>query len=702
MGRVAYLSKRGNIWWFRRRFPVLFIKPPQNNRISEVCVGRGTKAQATGHLAVSLQTSSLREARLIGALVSADFERAWSMVEAQMSETDLESDMLDAIAMAMTNGFRSYIGALRTGIAANQDPRVKERAYRIVEAEIRDALGIKTEPPTQISVSAPSEEASTTSAAAMGTPEPDEMSEDELIAIEAEVEEYEQTTLLSHIGPSARTQDDYYAEHIINEFSVHTMAFRVTLSEYLDACERLGQDPRKATPEFEVALKDALKAARAIGLAQEATVKAERNTAGKDVDTDQAKRLFSDFAEEYLSLRCQGFDFKREDETADANGGRRFEKSSLRNWQSSVRIFTEIVGDLPIGQYTKDDILEFNDLLQRLPSNFGKSSKDKRTAREVIEEIEIEEERAIAARSEALRNQGLPETEIDDELAKVMIKRISANTMKRHQTALSSMFRRALEIGAVRSNPFKGRMLTTAEVKRRQMSERRVERVGWGDHINTLFASEKFTTPLSDVGDPLFWAPLIATFAGLRMEEILQLRLDDFGTDEGVHYLAVQNSLGTQSLKSDNALRRVPLHRALVDLGLLKLVAYRRSQKMNRLFPNINRSKSKGTLSGTLSKNFGYYLVSRGIKEPGLDFHALRTDFLTRLTRARVPDHVRKGLMGHEQTDVTHKNYFRAGETMPSLKEYVDRIDIKYTGIRPPLGWAATYKGGLRVVAGGN
>jgi hypothetical protein len=58
--------------------------------------------------------------------------------------------------------------------------------------------------------------------------------------------------------------------------------------------------------------------------------------------------------------------------------------------------------------------------------------------------------------------------------------------------------------------------------------------------------------------------------------------------------------------------------------------------------------------------------------------------------------------MGHEQTDVTHKNYFRAGETMPSLKEYVDRIDIKYTGIRPPLGWADTYKGGLRVVAGGN
>lgn len=335
MGRIAYLSKRGNIWWFRRRFPVLFIKPPQNNRISGVCVDTGKKAQATGHLAISLQTSSLREARLIGAQVSADLERAWSMVEAQMSEKDLESDMLDAIAMAMTNGFRSYIGALRTGIAANQDPRVKERAYRIVEADIRNALGIETEPPTQVFASAPTDEPSTAGAAAVARTEPNEMSEDELLAIEAEIEEYEQHSLLSHIGPSARTQDDYYAEHIVNEFSVHTAAFRVTLSEYLEACERLGLDPRKATPDFETALKEALKAAKDIGLAQEAAIKAERNPAGKEIDSDQAKRLFSEFAEEYLSLRCQGYDFKREDETADANSGRRFEKSSLRNWQSS-------------------------------------------------------------------------------------------------------------------------------------------------------------------------------------------------------------------------------------------------------------------------------------------------------------------------------------------------------------------------------
>ena len=43
--------------------------------------------------------------------------------------------------------------------------------------------------------------------------------------------------------------------------------------------------------------------------------------------------------------------------------------------------------------------------------------------------------------------------------------------------------------------------------------------------------------------------------------------------------------------------------------------------------------------------------------------------------------------MGHEQTDVTHANYFRAGETMMNLKGFVDRIDINYSGILPPFGY---------------
>lgn len=264
--------------------------------------------------------------------------------------------------------------------------------------------------------------------------------------------------------------------------------------------------------------------------------------------------------------------------------------------------------------------------------------------------------------------------------------------MKRHQNSLSSMFLHATELGAIKANPFKGRTLTTKQIKARQESERKIERVGWGDHINALFGSEKFREPLSDVGDPMFWAPIIATYTGMRMGEILQLRLDDFATENRIYYVAVQNGLGTQSIKSGNGLRKIPLHKALLDLGILKLVELRRSQGMGRLFPNAARSKSKGTLSAILSKNFAYYVNSRGIKEQGLDFHALRTEFLTRLSRAQVPENVRRGFMGHEQDNVTDKHYFRAGQPIETLKEMIDRIDVDHSAIRHPFGVAKSQK----------
>ena len=58
MGRIAYLSKRGNIWWFRRRHPAIVITMPQNPKILVVYGILTGKDQAKGHLAISLQASS--------------------------------------------------------------------------------------------------------------------------------------------------------------------------------------------------------------------------------------------------------------------------------------------------------------------------------------------------------------------------------------------------------------------------------------------------------------------------------------------------------------------------------------------------------------------------------------------------------------------------------------------------------------------
>jgi hypothetical protein len=111
-----------------------------------------------------------------------------------------------------------------------------------------------------------------------------------------------------------------------------------------------------------------------------------------------------------------------------------------------------------------------------------------------------------------------------------------------------------------------------------------------------------YREPLDEPGDPLFWAPLLALFAGLRMEEALQLRADDFYTELGVPYLRVRITDENQRLKSVAAQRRVPVHRSLLDLGLLDLVELRRATGQGRIFTHLDAVRTRAS-SGKSSRS---------------------------------------------------------------------------------------------------
>lgn len=72
-------------------------------------------------------------------------------------------------------------------------------------------------------------------------------------------------------------------------------------------------------------------------------------------------------------------------------------------------------------------------------------------------------------------------------------------------------------------------------------------------------------------GDPLFLAPLIAQHQGMRQEEILELHLWNFRSDQGVAFIHGTNGAG-QCLKTATAYRSLLIHRHLLALGLLERV----------------------------------------------------------------------------------------------------------------------------------
>lgn len=700
MGRIAYLSKRGKIWWFRRRHPAIFTSNTQSADFIRDFGTNGHTVQAKGHLAVSLRTSSSREARVLAARMGDHFERAWAAFETkigQMTETPSQ-DILDQLTQTLAKGFRNYITHYRQAGVAAMAPELRERVFAIIDAELRESLGVaplpyddmfkRTKPaPIKYIVKHP--------------PAPEDIHPEYEEWVQEMAEEYgdfaaSEDAITDHLEISQSRIIDADDSDGVARIENIAEGLDFLVQDFVDNCEREGRVLNEELPSAIKIAESLHAAALRLGLPKQKPLRS----------ADAPRRQYSDepfskFAAAYLKLRCKGFTLRREDETSHEATGAAFERSSLRNWQSSVRVFTEIVGDLPLSKIGKEDVREFNEMIQQLPANFGRSSKDTRNAREVIEASIEKEVEDIENLSLELGAAGTPPNEVEDKLAAARVRRLSATTVKRHQTALHSILEYATSRQLIASNAFKGRMLTDAEVKRRKKTERRVQRMGWGGRIDDLFKTKIFQEPLDDIGEPLFWAPLIAVYAGLRLQEVCQLRVNDFGKQDNVLYSSVQNELGTQLAKSENSFRTLPIHKALVDLGLPQLVAIRKQSGMSRLFPDLSISKSKGTLSANMSKRFGYYRHSQGLDEPGLDFHALRTEFQVRLTRAKVPDHVRKGLMGHEQTDTTHTHYFRAGEKITDLKEYIDRNDIDHSVICPPFGTRFITEGrhNLRVVS---
>ncbi|MFO3798072.1 MAG: hypothetical protein ACK8QZ_12475, partial [Anaerolineales bacterium] len=326
------------------------------------------------------------------------------------------------MAMTITEGFRRHIKILRAGGASGLNRLVRDKAYAILEAELRSALNIAV-PIKTVGETAMAEAAPQPTEGYDGShPHPDDM-----VHLEAE---YWGENLFETEGMTEGEQIDH---HQIKMFGLSTHVFRAELTSYLEACDRLGCDPVAETPDLKLALDEALDAARNFGLA---ATPASTTPPLSERAIPTKKRIapnFVAFANSYLDLRCQGNTLRRDDEAPHAATGAAFERTSLRNWQSSVRVFSEIVGDMPLGDYAREEVLAFNTMIQRLPANFGKSSRDTRTARQVIEYFDETEEQTIADLISNLRSQGKPPAEIEDAVAAAKTKRISATTVKRHQ-----------------------------------------------------------------------------------------------------------------------------------------------------------------------------------------------------------------------------------------------------------------------------
>ncbi|MCE6962259.1 hypothetical protein LAZ40_24815 [Cereibacter sphaeroides] len=445
MGRTAFLTKRGNIWWFRRRHPRLRLNRPLTpaetfgKRISLTSQDGPLLADADiGHLSVSLRTGCPVVARARAARVGALFEYGWQRFGELMNQSTQfapDPDLQSQIAVGLLDVLKRVMDTSQQLAASLPQPQRTAAELRI------DAAG-RAEIDQLVRSSVP------TPAVGANRPKRDDPFDDP-----AFVAVWEEST----DGIPFWEESE---EVLLSQFAF-TLDWLTRLFEvYVRYCVREGKDPATAFKPlvqlaggFTIAAHDIaadIKAGIVLAPTEMATtvsVPSPRNPAGA--------MPISEFATRFLDLRCQGYALERKSETPDAKTGASYARNSRRNVEATVRLFINLFGDLSVGDIEERHAKEFITLLQRIPANHSKSAKDRRDIRQVIADTDAAETREIDAIRHQLRREGRTPGEIEDAETEAKVERLRTDTCLRHMRDFSKIMDFARLDGMINDNPFK-------------------------------------------------------------------------------------------------------------------------------------------------------------------------------------------------------------------------------------------------------
>jgi integrase len=236
-------------------------------------------------------------------------------------------------------------------------------------------------------------------------------------------------------------------------------------------------------------------------------------------------------------------------------------------------------------------------------------------------------------------------------------------TRNGYATLFAAVYKCAIRRKKATANPFADQRIKVARVHYEPFTD---------SELAALFADAKpeISPAEHDTTTALPWAALIGAYSGARLEEIARLKAADIKETEGACYFEIA---ADGNSKTKAATRVVPVHRKLLDAGLLR---YRDAlPKDSMLFPSLKSKSSKpGKLGPKLGDAFNSWRKRLGIVRPGVNFHSFRHTVGDRLRKAGVPEDDRAALLGHEDERITSKVYGHDGPGLHRLQGIVGKI----------------------------
>ncbi|MBB4053118.1 integrase [Devosia subaequoris] len=299
---------------------------------------------------------------------------------------------------------------------------------------------------------------------------------------------------------------------------------------------------------------------------------------------------------------------------------------------TKLRVFVTAMGDKPIFDYSKQDILDYRDLVDQMPIDAIKHLKTDNIRMAIAQNME--------------RPVPLPP--------------ISATTVNaKYLTALRGFFAYLANRGFIAHNVADG---VQSEQERNGEDMLDVEkRLPFSPRIERdLFESTR--KKKKDSAD--YWWPRINCRQGLRLQELTQLCVSDFRMLHGRLCLDLLHfdfdgdpnhalRRAELQLKSSAARRIVPVAQELLNEGVEAFIEMRRKAggPNARLFPNEHADKY-GNTSSAFSKRANRE-VRRHTPDRRIVAYSGRHTFAQRCDEAQIPQHIRNMFMGHEPEETS-------------------------------------------------
>ena len=314
--------------------------------------------------------------------------------------------------------------------------------------------------------------------------------------------------------------------------------------------------------------------------------------------------------------------------------------------------FIEMFGDLPVTAITRKMVRTYRDALEK-------------SARDMPREV-----RAMTFREQLAWAEARPK-----------VPRLSPQTVNRKGVgSISACMRAAMADDVVSANP-------CSNLDLKVTVQDKVRRLPYSlEDLVKIFETPVYTAEqrrwVAGGGEAAFWMPIIALYAGARLEEIGQLLCADIRQDDGIDYFDfidlsddVAADGHVKRLKTENARRNVPVHPELVALGFMRYVAAMRAKGAKRLFPDLK--SYRGRLTHNWSKWWARHTDIHVTKNPSKVFHSFRHKFIDRWKNQMLDRTVLKAVVGHSSGDVTDKY----GESVALSTRYGEICRLTYPGL---------------------